>query len=59
MSYTFEAGVKPSEKGTPIPYHPGLKLFSQTKRCQTCGQGARFEFNGVRICGFDYVRRKK
>jgi hypothetical protein len=59
MTYAFEEGVKPTEKGTPVPFHPGLKLFSFNKPCATCRSGANMEFHGVRICGFDYVRRNK
>lgn len=59
MSYTFEDGIKPTVKGTPIPYHPGLKLFSDTKPCGTCHGGANLELRGKRICGFDYVRSLK
>ena len=57
MPYLFEVGVKPSVRGTPVPRHAGLKLFNFNKPCATCGRGAALEFNGIRICSFDYTRR--
>jgi hypothetical protein len=54
LPFLLESQVKATSKGSPVPHHPGLKLFNTNAPCAICGLATPLELRSQRICFYDW-----